>query len=202
MTARRDRGASVLRGTFCALAMSAGIAGPLAAGPLAAGPITTIETGAGVALPEGHAVLDIRDEDRCFDSGPPDARCLPVEQLLYGQDGAPLGFHALRWALGTLGITGTETLVIYPGETVPRDDARAAAALLYLAGQREVLVHEGPALETDYGGQLRALWREVIYTAPMRTDEMTVAAAPAGSLRDRLTDFATGGGAVAFAPGS
>ena len=177
--------------------MSAAIAAPLAAEPIA-----TIESGADVALPGDYAVLDIRDEDTCFLGAPPNTRCLPAEQLLYSDAGAPLGFHALRWALGTLGLTGDETLVIYPGDEVAREDALAAAALLYLAGQAEVLVHEGPALEIRDGAQVRALWREVIYTAPMRTGEMTVAAAPAGSLRDRLRDFATGGGAVAFVPGS
>ena len=170
--------------------------------PLAAGPIASIETGPETALPADYAVLDIRDEDTCFLGAPPNTRCLPAEQLLYSDAGAPLGFHALRWALGTLGLTGHETLVIYPGEDGSRDDALAAAALLYLCGQAEVLVHEGPALEIRDGAQVRALWREVIYTAPMRTGAMTVADAPAGNLRERLKTFATGGGAVAFAPGS
>jgi len=190
-----------LCGTLCAAAMSAGISAPLAADPIA-----TIESGAGVALPGDYAVLDIRDEDTCFLGAPPNTRCLPAEQLLYADAGTPLGFHALRWALGTLGLTGAETLVIYRGDDAVddggREDALAAAALLYLAGQAEVLVHEGPALEIRDGAQVRALWREVIYTAPMRTGEMNVTAAPAGSLRDRLRDFATGGGAVAFAPAS
>ncbi|MEZ5767137.1 MAG: hypothetical protein R3D80_05265 [Paracoccaceae bacterium] len=186
---------SVWRGAVCAaLCITA---------PAGAGPIATIESGAGVALPAGTAVLDIRDEESCLASSPPGARCLPAEQMLTGADGAPIGFHALRWALGTLGLTGAETLVIYQGDTVAPEDARAAAALVYLAGQAEVLVHAGPALETDVGGDGRAPWREVVYTAPMRTGEMTIAAAPAGSLRDRLSDFATGGGSVAFAaPGS
>lgn len=170
--------------------------------PLAAEPIATIETGAGVALPAGYAVLDIRDEDSCFAGAPPGSRCLPAEQLLYSDAGQPLGFHALRWALGTLGLTGAETLVIYPGTQVPRDDALAAAALVYLCGQRQVLVHDGPAQEDRDGAQVRALWRDVIYTAPMRTGEMAVGATPEGSLRDRLKTYATGGDAVAFAPGT
>ena len=192
---RQDRHASVLRQSLCAAVI-------LAAGPLEAGPIATIQSGADVALPEGYIVLDIRDEDTCYDRSPPGARCLPAEQLLYGQAGAPLGFHALRWALGTLGINGDETMVIYPGDQVEQSDAMAAASLLYLTGQREVMVHTGPALETDYGGLTRALWREVIYTAPMRLDAIEIAQAPERSLRERLTDFATGGGTVAFAPGS
>lgn len=193
----QDRQHSVLRGAARVTALALTLAAP----PLAAAPVDAIQTGAAVALPEDYAVLDIRDEDSCYDRSPPGARCLPAEQLLAGQGGAPLGFHALRWALGTLGITGAETLVIYPGETVAAGDARAAAALLYLAGQAEVLVHDGPALETDVGGDVRALWREVIYTAPIRTGAMTVATAPPGTLRDRLEAFAVGGGVVAFAAG-
>lgn len=179
---------------------AAAVAAALAASPLAAGPIAVIESGAGRALPDGYAVLDIRDEDTCFTGSPPNSRCLPARQLLYSNAGEPLGFHALRWALGTLGLTGEETLVIYTGTEDARADALAAAALLYLAGQAEVLVHDGPALETRDGAQARALWREVIYTAPIRTGEMIVADAPVGSLRDRLKDFATGGGTVAVAP--
>ncbi len=195
MTARRrDRKVSFLRHALKAAAVV------VIAAPLVAGPIDTIETGAQVALPEAYAVLDIRDEDTCFLGAPPNSRCLPAEQLLSSDAGAPLGFHALRWALGTLGLTGTETLVIYPGDQVSRDDALAAAALLYLTGQRQVLVHDGPALEIRDGARVRALWREVIYTAPMRTGAMVVAADPAGALRDRLRDYARGGGVVAFAP--
>ena len=172
------------------------------AGPLAANPIGTIETGAEAALPEGYAVLDIRDEDTCYAGAPPNSRCLPAELLLSSDAGEPLGFHALRWALGTLGLSGAETLVIYPGHEVSRDDALAAAGLLHLAGQAEVLLHEGPAREVRDGALVRALWREVIYTAPMRTEEMVLAADPEGSLRDRLKDYATGSGAVAFAGGT
>lgn len=192
---RQDRTRSVLRGAAGAALIAT------AAAPLAAGPIATIRTGADVAMPEGYVVLDIRDADACFDRSPPGARCMPTQELLYGDAGAPVGFHALRWALGTLALTGDETLVIYPGDTVAQDDALAAAALLYLTGQTQVLLHDGPALETDEGGLYRALWRDVIYTAPIRTEAMRVADAPAGRLRDRLKDFATGGDIVAFAAG-
>jgi len=168
------------------------------AAPLAAEPIATVESGAETPLPQGYAVLDIRDEDTCFLGAPANTRCLPAEQLLYSDAGEPLGFHALRWALGTLGLSGDETLVIYTGAEASRDDALAAAALLYLAGQAEVLVHAGPALEDRDGARVRDLWRAEIYTAPMRTEAMRVAPAPEGSLRDRLKTFAEDGGTVAF----
>jgi hypothetical protein len=174
----------------------------LSAGLAAAEPIAIIETGPDGTLPEAYAVLDIRDEDTCLAGSPANSRCLPAELLLYSDGGEPLGFHALRWALGTLGLSGAETLVIYPGGTVSRDDALAAAALLRLAGQAEVLLHEGPAQETRDGARVRGLWRDVIYTAPMRTGEMRVAEAPEGSLHDRLKTYATGGDAVVFAAGT
>lgn len=195
---RPERTVTVLRRRCVAGAAVAVLA---AATPLGAGPIGLLETGAGAAWPGGYAVLDIRDEDRCLERAPPDARCLPASVLLGADGETPLSFHALRWVLGTHGLSGEETLVIYPGSVVPQDDALAVAALLYLAGQAEVLVHLGPATESDDGGAFRALWREVIYTRPMRSGEMAVVAAPEGSLRDRLKDFATGGGSVAFAAG-
>lgn len=195
---RRDRRVSVRRGALASAALAIWLSAAATAGPIA-----VIESGVDVALPEGYAVLDIRDEDRCFLGAPAHTRCLPAGQLLYADAGEPLGFHALRWVLGTLGLTGAEPLVIYRGDDgAPRDDALAAAALLHLNGQAEVMVHEGPALEVRDGARVRALWREVIYTAPIRTGEMMVLGAPAGTLRDRLKSYAEGGGRVAFAPGS
>ncbi len=194
---RGDLFVSVLR-RLSAAALTVGLATPVAAGP-----IGHITSGADAPLPEGYVVLDIRDEDRCFERAPANSRCLPAEVLLRGDAGDPIGFHALRWVLGALGLTGAETLVIYPGDAGARDDALAAAGLLYLAGQAEVLVHAGPALELGDGASVRGLWREVIYTAPMRTGEMVAVQDPAGGLRDRLRDYAMGGGeAVAFAAGN
>lgn len=162
---------------------------------LAAAPVDTIET-----VPEGAAVLDIRAERSCLAAAPAGARCLPAETLLGGADGAPVGFHALRWVLGALGLTGAETLAVYPGDEVPPGDALAVAGLLHLAGQRDVLVLSGPVETGPDGGQTRGMWRQVIYTAPMRVEAMRVDATAAGRPGDRLRDYARDGGTVAFAP--
>ena len=75
-----------MRHTFHTAVLACAIAAPLAAEPIA-----TIETGPQVALPEGYAVLDIRDEDTCFAGAPPNSRCLPAEQLPEAESSEPQG---------------------------------------------------------------------------------------------------------------
>jgi hypothetical protein len=167
----------------------------LGSAPLLAGPVGTAS-----ALPAGPvAVLDIGEGDACAEASLPGARCLPADWILDGGRGEPIGFHALRWLLGTVGLSGTETLVVHSG-SAPAEDAWAVAGLVYLAGQREVLVWAG---ETSYGGggETRSFSRETVYTAAMRTERMAVQEAP-GDMRMRLTDFAKNGGVIAFAPRS
>ncbi|WP_436640682.1 hypothetical protein [Microbaculum sp. FT89] len=167
--------------------------------PLAAQPIEIADTVAADAR-----VIDIRAEDDCLATSLPGARCLPAPWLLDGGDGAPIGFHALRWLLGTVGLSGREPLVVYAGPAGTTDDALAVAALAYLAGQSLVTVHDGAAVDTGTGGESRSFSREAVYTAPMRIGSMAVsdAATPddAGSLRGSLIEFARTGAAVAFAP--
>lgn len=182
-----------------ALALAMGTAFPLAAQPIEITDVVATDA----------RVIDIRAEDDCLAGSLPGARCLPAPWLLDGGDGAPIGFHALRWLLGTVGLTGREPLVVYAGPEGATDDALAVAALAYLAGQNTVSVHDGAAAETGPGGEGRSFSREAVYTAPMRTGSMRIGsmavsddAAPddAGSLRSRLIEFTRDGAAVAFAP--
>lgn len=164
--------------------------------PLAAGPVGTAEV-----LPGGYvAVLDIRDETYCGAASLPGARCLPAEWILDGGQGVPIGFHALRWLFGTVGLSGVETLLVYGGGGGP-EDAWAVAGLALLAGQSEVLVWTGSETQAD-GGESRSFSREAVYTAAMRVEMMAVADAAPRTLRRRLADFARAGGTVDFAPGT
>lgn len=147
-------------------------------------------------LPDGARVIDIRAEADCTSASLAGARCVPAQVLLGTNGGAPIGFHALRWLLGTVGLSGAETVAVVPGDD---PDANAVAALLHLAGQRDVVLYTGPA-DLTARGQARSFSRETIFTAAMRTKAMRLAAA-APPLVQQLTAFARGAAeTVAFAP--
>jgi hypothetical protein len=170
--------------------MAAGrMAGPgalalaLVATPLAGAPVAQVS-----ALPEAAQVLDIRAEDTCARASLPGARCLPAGWL-FAAEGGPIDFGSLRWLLGTLGLTGAETLAIWPADM---PGAFAVAGLIQLAGQRAVVVYDGPTAPAGRG-ETRSFSREAVFTAPMRTGALTVAgAAPATPLAARLDAYARG----------
>lgn len=172
-----------------ALALAMGAAFPVAAQPV----------GTTATVAQDARVIDIRSQDECHSGSLPGARCLPAAWLLAGDDGAPIGFHALRWLFGTVGLTGRETLIVYSGAQGVTDDALAVAALAHLAGQDRVFVHDGAAGDTAAGGESRSFSREAVYIAPMRTDLMAVSD-ETGPLRDRLAGFARSGRTVGFSP--
>ena len=84
-----------------------------------------------------------------------------------------MSFRNLRWLLGTMGLTGSETAVVAGDHGTAED---FVAGLLYLAGQRRVEVVREPltgwlsrhprAVGT---GRTRGVFREAIYTAWPRT---------------------------------
>jgi len=166
-------------------------------GALPADPVSRVGT-----LPEtgSVAVLDIRAEADCLGGSLPDARCLPAAWILDDGTGRAIGFSPLRWLLGTVGLSGRETLVIYDGAATATDEAWAVAALVHLAGQAEVSVFEGQA-ETGRNGWPRAFSREQVFTAPMQLAAMTLDAEGTWPTVAALSDFARGRAAtVAFAP--
>ena len=155
-------------------------------------------------LPSGGAirVVDARPKRACERASLPGARCLPAEEL-FGADGRPVGFDALRWLLGTIGLRGNEQVLVVGATT---EAAGAVGALLFLAGQRDVtILDHPPAIASGApAGTARSLTSETIFTAPMR-DRLLVAApeaAPPSTIADgapikRLAVFARtyGGGA-------
>jgi hypothetical protein len=166
---------------------------------LAADPVMRV-----TALPQTDtvAVLDIREESECLAGSLTDARCLPAAWVLDDGTGRIIGFSPLRWLLGTVGLSGQETLVIYDGAESPTMEAWAVAALIHFAGQRQVAVFDGPA-ETGRNGWPRAFSREEVFSAPIRLAAMTLDARGTGPTTATLADFAQGRAAqVAFAPGT
>jgi hypothetical protein len=160
--------------------------------PLAAAPVATVSD-----LPEAARLIDIRPEAECLSASLPEARCVPASVLLGEGAAPPVGFHALRWLLGTVGLTGAEPVAIFPADA---DGALAVAALMQLAGQSTVVVYDGPAEMTGRGSP-RSFSREAVYTAPLRIAALRVAEDTTAPLRQQLETFARGDArSVAFAP--
>lgn len=130
-------------------------------------------------LPPGSdwQLLDTRQADQCLARSLKGARCLSADDLL----GPNRRFPSLRditWLLGTLGLSGDETLVIAGTPGMKRD---FVAGVLYLAGQRNVLVLSPPlgrliaaGKGERSGGQGRSMSRLTIYTAPPRDDQIVL----------------------------
>jgi hypothetical protein len=173
-----------------------GVAGPAVMAALALGvpgeaganPVARIGT-----MPQSDtvAVLDIRAEADCLAGSLPDARCLPAQWFLDDGTGRVIGFSPLRWLLGTVGLTGRETLVIYGGSDSPSQEAWAVAALIHLAGQAEVAVLDGPA-ETGRNGWPRAFSRENVFVAPIRLAAMSLDESGSRPTVGALAEFAQG----------
>ncbi|HER25682.1 MAG TPA: hypothetical protein ENI69_01090 [Rhodospirillales bacterium] len=116
----------------------------------------------------GARVIDIRTEDECTSASMTDARCLPMRNFK-DSSGQVIGFHALRWLLGTVGLSGREQVLVIAANST---DALFVGTLLHLAGQRRVSVLDQP-FEAPPGapaGQTRSLSREVVFTSPMRPE--------------------------------
>lgn len=165
----------------------------MAASPAAAEPIATL-----TELPAAARVIDIRTEPECLAASLPGARCLPAAALLGSQQTPPIAIPALRWLLGTIGLTGAEPVAIYPGDA---PGALAVAALIHLAGQAEVQLAPATAQASTDRGRPRSFSREVVFTAPVRIEAMHIEPGPLPPLRQRLEAFARGTApSVAFAP--
>ena len=92
----------------------------------------------GVAEAADPRVIDIRDSQSCTEASMPGARCLPVSNFRDG-DGKTIGFHALRWLLGTVGLSGEETVLVIGASA---GDVRMVGGLMHRAGQHRVQIQE------------------------------------------------------------
>ncbi len=117
---------------------------------------------------DGERVIDIRALQSCTDASLSGARCLPVNNFI-SAEGKTIGFHALRWLLGTVGLRGDETVLVVGANM---QQVKAVGGLFYRAGQRRVRTLDKPfvAKPGAAGGEPRSLSREVVYTAPMRRE--------------------------------
>ncbi len=122
-------------------------------------------------------LLDTRPTVQCEQRSIRGARCLAADDLL-GHSGRLPSLRDMVWFLGTLGLQGSETVVVAgrPGEA--RD---FIAGMLYLAGQRSVLVLQPPLSRLiasgDYSlaaGQRRSMSREQHYVATPRDAQIVL----------------------------
>jgi thiosulfate/3-mercaptopyruvate sulfurtransferase len=128
-------------------------------------------------------LIDTRPEAECTAESVPTAVCLPPEAF-FGPHRRLASPRDISWVLGTSGLRGDETVLVLGTDPVRRD---AVAALLYLAGQRQVFVLNASmhavfaAADAPWTpGRPRAMLREAIHLGPWRDDAII--------LRDELAD--------------
>jgi thiosulfate/3-mercaptopyruvate sulfurtransferase len=120
-------------------------------------------------LDAGAVVVDSRPLALCQKGSLKGARCIPAGDLLGPHRRLPNLFD-IRWALGTAGLTGAETVLVVGDEPTARD---FVAGILYLAGQREVAVLRAPLGRNSahaVPGTGRGMTRERVYLAPARDE--------------------------------
>lgn len=131
---------------------------------------------------DAAVVVDTRALADCRVRSLAGARCLPADDLL-GPQRRLASTRDLLWLLGTMGLSGRETVIVVGQDAVSRD---FVAGLLYVAGQRRVRILAEPVarlLGTGAAaapGRERGMVRETVFEAPMR-DGLWV-------LRDELRD--------------
>lgn len=124
----------------------------------------------------GWRMLDTRPLAQCEKRTVRSARCITTTDLL-GHSGRLPSPRDIAWLLGTLGLDGSETVVVAGRPGMARD---FVAGLLYLAGQKQVLLLR-PPLGRLMGttavplaaGQRRSMSRERHYVARPR-DQLIV----------------------------
>lgn len=127
--------------------------------------------------PGDWRMLDTRPGGQCEKRTIQGARCLAADDLL-GHSGRLPSLRDLVWLFGTLGLDGSETVVVAgrPGEA--RD---FVAGVLYLAGQSRVLVLQPPLNQVMNGtalklgpGQRRGRSRERHFLAVPRDGQIVL----------------------------
>lgn len=142
-------------------------------------------------FPAGAVLLDTRPAADCAARSVRGARCLPAQEFRDAQGRLP-DWREILWLFSTARLTGSETVLVLGEQPVERD---SVAALLHIAGQREVRVVEAPVSRLlDEGmaagpGTPRDFARQLAYTARMR-DALLVLRQEFDPQRQRVVDAA------------
>lgn len=132
---------------------------------------TILQTVATPSAVNTDVILDTRPLSSCKQSTLSGAYCLPIEEFVAPQR-RMANWSGLLWLFGTVGLTGSEHVLII-GEKSHRQ--HILGGLLALAGQRKVSIVNQPLSELisnhpTSGGLLRSTTRVKVYTAPMRSE--------------------------------
>ena len=177
-----------MRRAIAILAMVAAAGGTAGAGTM---PLPFRHVTDSAALDASMIIIDTRADADCARPVPSleggATRCLSLADVS-AANGRLASFRDIFWRFGTLGLDGSESLLVIGERTRDRD---AMAALFYLAGQRKVTIWgRPPAALGDHAarrtGRVAEATRTAVYSAPMREEAII--------LRDELArELASGG---------
>lgn len=126
--------------------------------------------------PVGQAnfIIDTRSAVLCEKASLPGARCLPARNF-FGPHKRLANFSGVLWLLGTVGLTGSEHVLIVGNKSV---DKEAMAGLLFIAGQQKISILKqaiGSLKDTNLTpGVTRSKSREEIYQSTMRSGRIVL----------------------------
>lgn len=141
---------------------------------------------------QGTIVIDARPAPICRTMTVKGARCLPPDSFLgpHRRLAAP---PDMLWILGASGLSGDETVMVIGDDPTARD---FVAGLLYLSGQREVLMLRMPVNQIlaspqapSGAGTVRGIVRETVFHAPMRDELWVLRGELAAQLRSAEPPF-------------
>lgn len=124
---------------------------------------------------ENVQLIDVRDQQSCLDDGINMALCLPASTIKTESGEIPSFYH-INWLLGTAGLDGSETLLVFSDNEF---DLYLVSGVLHLAGQQEIILWSGKPgqLQQIYGagsGRVRGNTRHSIFAARMRDELITM----------------------------
>jgi thiosulfate/3-mercaptopyruvate sulfurtransferase len=117
-------------------------------------------------------IIDVRAQQLCLKGSLSGARCLPASDF-FGPHGRLVNFPDLSWLLGTVGLSGSEHVLVVGNSPMKRD---FVAGIIYLAGQQKVTIlsvsfAELEANSIDFSaGEKRANTRYAVHSRPFRAE--------------------------------
>jgi len=130
------------------------------------------------SIPGKARIIDVREINDCKKSTLATASCLPVEDLMASTQRLA-NFSGLLWKLGTIGLDGSEHVLVI-GNGVARKDF--VAGILYLAGQHKISILENsvsdlanPSSKWSFSkGTIAASTRKQVWQSQMRSNQIVL----------------------------
>jgi len=124
---------------------------------------------------DSYRLIDARSLDTCVEAGVKSALCLPAASFTSDSAYLPSFYHS-NWLLGTLGLDGSETVLVFSDNAAERN---LVAGMMYLAGQQAVTIWSGKieALQRVFGagkGVPRGMIRKSVFSGEVRDDQIAL----------------------------